>query len=138
MSGRKLDLLKPSSRKWYNILSYGDVKVMGHFSGFNKGIFFDSLKINKNKSELNVDFNKSSISQNRDTFNINKSFKSIKYDNVTSDKSYGSLINVAKYFDNITIPDDSYPLSVNVDFNTRYVHFTFPKSVPNNMNGLLS
>jgi hypothetical protein len=138
LSGKKYDLLKPSSRKWYNILSYGDVRIMGHFTGFNKGIFFDALKINKNNSEINVDFKKSNITQNSNNFSINKSFKTIKYENNTSDKSKGSMINLSKYFDNIIVPDESYPLNVNVDFKTRYVHFNFPKSTPTSVNGLLS
>jgi hypothetical protein len=139
IGGHKYDLKNPSSRKWYDLLSFGDLQVKGHFSGFNKGIFFDSLKIMKNKENVMVNFNKKSlVSSSNKLFHVNKNFNTINYINNTSDKSKGKLLSKSSFLHNIGIYDSIYPLDISLDFETRYVHFKFNKNIPKDMNGILS
>lgn len=63
----------------------------------------------------------------------------MNYNNMTSDHSSGKLIKKQSSMKLLKIDDSRYPLDLYVDFETKYLHFVFPKSIPpkNEIQGIL-
>jgi hypothetical protein len=138
LSGKKIDMINPSSRKWYSIYKNNDLSIKGHFSSFNRGAFFDSVKIEKNGESIDIDFNKQNIKGKSKFVEQSYEYTSIKYKNTTSDKSQGLMFNDSKYFPVMKIKDEESPLKMYIDFSRRYLHFKFPKTtIPSECSGLI-
>jgi hypothetical protein len=125
--GQKYDLLKVSSRNWYNVFEMGQFKIKGHFTGYRNGFFFDKVKIENHKENITVDFQNKKIKGNVERVENQK--LSIKYENLTFDKSQGNFIQ-PKSMDTLRFDSLKYPLDIHIDFKTRYLHFTFLKEKP--------
>jgi hypothetical protein len=136
--GKRYDL-HPSTRKTYTLYKSNDMKVSSHFTGLKSGVYYDKVMIDlPNKQQVKVDFNKKTIKGKSDQVSVAKENPNdIKYKNITSDKSVG------KYFAPKTMTKLSVagknPVDLFVDFDTRYVHFRFPDTMPppSEMSGLI-
>lgn len=136
-SGRKYDL-HPSTRKWYSLYKNDKINIQGKFSSIIGGIYFNKVKIIKNNDIINIDYNNKKIKcKNSDIIYDSKSI--MNYNNMTSDHSSGKLIKKQSSMKLLKIDDSRYPLDLYVDFETKYLHFVFPKSIPpkNEIQGIL-
>ena len=140
--GTKYDFY-PSTRKNYTLFQSKDIKIDSHFTGFKSGVFYDKVMIGLKgiKEKIDIDFNKKKIKGGKcNMFEIQQMDSKalgVKYHNTTSDKSVGD------FFDPKKLTKIEYkgknPMDLFVDFQTRYVHFRFPGTLPpvNEMSGLI-
>lgn len=126
--GKRYDLKRPSSRKWYTIFKYKDLDIQGHFTGLKKGIFFDNVKIKYKNEDVSIDFNHRKIKNKCSKIEIEDGIEleGLKYNNVTDNKKFEKTF-IPRKMTKIEIPNG---LNLYVDFMTRYLHFRFPEQIP--------
>ena len=135
--GRRYDF-HPSTRRNYTLFKSKDMKVSSHFTGLKTGVFYDKVMIDlPNKEQVKVDFNKQNIKGKSSFVSLSEEALPIQYKNITSDKSVGKIFEPKK-MTKLSVAGNN-PVDLFVDFNTRYVHFRFPDTlpVPSEMSGLI-
>jgi hypothetical protein len=136
--GKKYDF-HPSTRRNYTLYKSNEMKITSHFTGLKSGVYYDKVMIDlPNKEQVKVDFNKQSIKGKSSQVSVSKDMlKDLKYENMTSQKSVGKSF-VPKSITKLSVAGKN-PVDLYVDFDTRYVHFRFPQSlpVPSEMSGLI-
>ena len=115
------------------------MKVSSHFTGLKSGVYYDKVMIDlPNKQQVKVDFNKQTIKGKSSQVSMAKETpKDFQYKNITSDKSVGKFF-APKAMTKLSVAGKN-PVDLFVDFDTRYVHFRFPETlpVPSEMSGLI-
>jgi len=126
--GKKYDLKRPSSRKWYTLFKYKDLDIQGHFTGIKSGIFFDNIKIKYKNEDVSIDFNHRRIKNKCSKIEIEDGveLEGLKYNNITDNKKFDKTF-IPRKMTKILIPNG---LNLYVDFMTRYLHFRFPEQIP--------
>ena len=139
--GRKYDF-HPSTRKNYTLFKTKDINITSHFSPYKNGIFYDKVNIELSKKEkIEVDFNKQKVKGSSKYIEVDESNKdltnNIRYVNNTFDKTVGKMFN-CKTFTKISYKGKN-PMDLYIDYQTRYVHFRFPDTLPTiqEMSGLI-
>lgn len=136
--GRRYDF-HPSTRRTYTLFKSNDMKVSSHFTGLKSGVYYDKVMIDlPNKQQVKVDFNKQTIKGKSSQVSMAKETpKDFQYKNITSDKSVGKFF-APKAMTKLSVAGKN-PVDLFVDFDTRYVHFRFPETlpVPSEMSGLI-
>ena len=126
------DLKNISNRKLYTLFEMDKFNIKSHMSGFKTGIFFDKVYINNNGHEIKIDFNSKKIkgiNETSENFDI-VSDPNINYSNKTNNKKYAKSFQ-PKPMKSILFDNLKYPLSLMIDFETRYLHFKFLDQIPN-------
>ena len=121
------DLKNISSRKLYTLFEIDNFIIKSHMTGFKNGIFFDKVYINNNGQEIKIDFNNKKIKGIKDSI---VSDLNINYTNKTNNKKYAKSFQ-PKPMKSILFDNLKYPLSLMIDFETRYLHFKFLDQIPN-------
>ena len=57
--GTKFDL--PHATKWWNLLSYENLKIKAHTTGYQSGYYFNEAEVKVNNEVMKIDFNKQKI-----------------------------------------------------------------------------
>jgi uncharacterized protein YjbI with pentapeptide repeats len=128
LSGIKYDF-HPSTRKNYTLYKSKEVNISSHFTGFKSGIFYDKVMIDlPNKEKMEVEFNKKKIKGKSSLISISEQFIPVKYKNTTSDKSFGKNFQ-PKSLTKLSVQGKN-PIDLYIDYQTRYVHFRFPDTIP--------
>ena len=119
--GSKYDIIKPSNRNLYNIFNYKDIKMLGHFTGYKGGIFFDKVTINNST----INFNKRSIKIKDDFIKQGE-----KEECAVIYNHNGNRIQPKYKMDTLIIHDNNKPiLKLFVDYNTKYVHMNMLQDI---------
>lgn len=126
---KPFDMLQLSTRKWYSMFEMGPLKISAKFVGLKSGVFFHKVKVDSKEKKIEIDFNKKMIKGEK-VSNVSK--LAMKYKNTTFDKTHGDYLNTDK-LKLIPIDDINYPLSLYVDFKTRYLHFFFDDKIPSSL-----
>jgi hypothetical protein len=135
--GKKYDF-HPSTRRNYTLFKSQDMKVSSHFTGLKSGVYYDKVMIDlPNKQQVKVDFHSKQIKGKSSFVSLSEESLPIQYKNHTSDKSVGKIFEPKK-MTKLSVAG-KHPVDLFVDFNTRYVHFRFPNTlpVPSEMSGLI-
>ena len=114
------------------------MKVSSHFTGLKSGVYYDKVMIDlPNKQQVKVDFHSKQIKGKSSFVSLSEESLPIQYKNHTSDKSVGKMFEPKK-MTKLSVAGKN-PVDLFVDFNTRYVHFRFPDTlpVPSEMSGLI-
>jgi hypothetical protein len=120
------DMLQISTKNWYTLFEMDSLKIKSKFVGLRKGIFFHKVMIQNKDKNIEINFNKKKIknSEHKESGKL-----SLKYKNITSQKSKGDYID-SKKLNILEFNQLKYPLSLYVDLNTRYLHFYFEDRIP--------
>jgi hypothetical protein len=140
LSGVKYDF-HPTSRRNYTLYKSKDVKVSSHFTGYKSGFFYDKVMIDlPNKEKVEVDFGKQRI-KGKSSF-VSVAEESIpvtykKYKNINESKHSGKEFQ-PNSLTKLSVQGKN-PVDMYIDYQTRYVHFRFPDTVPSpeEMSGLI-
>jgi hypothetical protein len=135
--GKKYDF-HPSTRRNYTLFKSQDMKVSSHFTGLKSGVYYDKVMIDlPNKQQVKVDFHSKQIKGKSSFVSLSEEALPIQYKNHTSDKSVGKIFEPKK-MTKLSVAGNN-PVDLFVDFQTRYVHFRFPNTlpVPSEMSGLI-
>ena len=129
LSGIKYDF-HPSTRRNYTLYQSKEVKVSSHFTGYKSGVFYDKVMIDfPNKEKMEVDFNKQRIKGKSSFVSIvEQESIPLKYKNHTHNKSVGKEFK-PKSLTKVSVQGKN-PLDMYIDYQTRYVHFRFPDTLP--------
>jgi hypothetical protein len=127
--GKKYDF-HPSTRRNYTLYKSKDMNVTSHFTGLKSGVYYDKVEIElANKERIKIDFHKQSIKGKSSLVQMSKENFAVKYVNRTSDKSVGKMFDPLKTMTKLSVQGKT-PVNMFIDFQTRYVHFQFPESLP--------
>ena len=138
--GKKYDL-HPSTRKTYTLFKTKEINVTSHFTGLKHGIFYDRVNIElPNNEKLKVEFKKRKIRGSAKSIEVSETSQDIgiRYNNMTQDKSIGKTF-LPKKLTKLSFKGIN-PVDMYLDYETRYVHFRFPESLPlvEEMSGLIT
>jgi hypothetical protein len=135
--GRRYDF-HPSTRRNYTLFKTKDVNISSHFTGLKSGVYYDKVMIDlPNKEQIKVNFNSKQIKGKSSFVSYSEESLPVKYQNITSDKSVGKVFEPKK-MTKLSVAGKN-PVDLFVDFQTRYVHFRFPDTLPapSEMSGLI-
>jgi hypothetical protein len=135
--GKKYDF-HPSTRRNYTLFKSKDMKVSSHFTGLKSGVYYDKVMIDlPNKEQVKVDFHSKQIKGKSSFVSMSEDSLPVKYENHTSNKSVGKIFEPRK-MTKLSVAGKN-PVDLFVDFQTRYVHFRFPETLPtpSEMSGLI-